>query len=314
MKLLQLWGVPYLRAPSEAEAQCAMLEKLGLVDGIVTEDSDVFVFGGKTVYKNIFDDQKYAEVYKADDAEREMGLGQNSMVALAMLLGGDYTEGVKGVGIVNGMEVVTSFGVEENLKDGLQKFRTWLDGFEPIVEAKSRKDPGAKNRTKEQKFHIKHRSARNRWSAPETFPSDNVLSAYVNPIVDKSTEKFSFSVPDMDQLVEFCTKQMGWTGEDITRSLQPVIEKLSNTTRQTRIDSFMRYEHGIKFADVRSKRLRHVLATAQQEGEGKEEKEDEKEEEEGVFEEVPVKEPSKKKQKSGKGKAKSTKRTKAKPK
>jgi len=36
--------------------------QLGLVDGVVTEDSDAFLFGARTVYKNIFSDKKFVEV------------------------------------------------------------------------------------------------------------------------------------------------------------------------------------------------------------------------------------------------------------
>ena len=262
MQLLQLFGVPYIEAPAEAEAQCVMLEKLGLVDGIVTEDSDAFVFGGQEIYKNIFDDQKYVEVYHAKDAKEEMNLTHDGLVALALLLGGDYTEGVKGVGIVNGMEVIQAFDVSKNLKEGLTRFRKWLDGFDPadVIESSN----GASESSKEHSFHKKHHSARTRWITPKNFPDPKVLTAYLNPVVDTSTERFSWGVPDLEHLLVFCNKHAGWAPDETRRLLEPVIAKVESVSmRQTRIDSFMRYEHGIKFADVRSKRLRQVLSDVQ---------------------------------------------------
>lgn len=62
-ELLQIFGIPYVIAPMEAEAQCAFLDAEKLVDGVVTDDVDVFLFGGRNVYKNIFDDRKYVETY-----------------------------------------------------------------------------------------------------------------------------------------------------------------------------------------------------------------------------------------------------------
>lgn len=58
-----MFGLPYIIAPMEAEAQCAYMELSNLVDGVVTDDSDVFLFGAQSVYKNIFDDRKYVETY-----------------------------------------------------------------------------------------------------------------------------------------------------------------------------------------------------------------------------------------------------------
>jgi hypothetical protein len=46
------------------------------------------------------------EEYRTRDVESELGLGRRELVALALLLGSDYTEGVAGVGVVNAVEVV----------------------------------------------------------------------------------------------------------------------------------------------------------------------------------------------------------------
>ncbi|KAF8815754.1 hypothetical protein BYT27DRAFT_7079063, partial [Phlegmacium glaucopus] len=37
--------VDYVVAPYEADAQLAYLERAGLVDAIITQDSDLFIFG-----------------------------------------------------------------------------------------------------------------------------------------------------------------------------------------------------------------------------------------------------------------------------
>ena len=59
---------------------------------IVTEDRDLFEFGGETIYRNMFDDRKLVEVYRAEEAMQKMSLGREQMATMAMLLGGaeDY--------------------------------------------------------------------------------------------------------------------------------------------------------------------------------------------------------------------------------
>lgn len=138
--MLRLFGIPYITAPMEAEAQCAELVALGLVEGVITDDSDVFLFGkpptgpfsfseeftpGKVrplkVFKNMFNQSKTVEVYHHTDLTRELGLDRGALVRLAYLLGSDYTEGLPGVGPVLAMELLAEFPGD----DGLFKFRDW---------------------------------------------------------------------------------------------------------------------------------------------------------------------------------------------
>lgn len=119
--MLRLFGIPYITAPMEAEAQCAELVSLGLVDGIITDDSDVFLFGGMRVYKNMFNQSKTVECFLLSDLAREFGLDRDTLVRLAYLLGSDYVEGLPGVGPVVAMELMKEFPGE----DGLHKFKDW---------------------------------------------------------------------------------------------------------------------------------------------------------------------------------------------
>lgn len=116
-----LFGIPFIIAPQEAEAECAELLSRDLVDGIVTDDSDVFLFGGHRVYRHMFNDNKVVECYLLSDLDRELGLDRQKLVQLAYLLGGDYADGLRGVGPVVGRELLAEF----DGPNGLQDFKAW---------------------------------------------------------------------------------------------------------------------------------------------------------------------------------------------
>lgn len=71
--LLKLFGIPYITAPMEAEAQCAFLEKSGHTEGTVTDDSDVWLFGANIVYKDFFDSKKFVKQFKSIDIKQRFG-------------------------------------------------------------------------------------------------------------------------------------------------------------------------------------------------------------------------------------------------
>jgi DNA excision repair protein ERCC-5 len=105
----------------EAEAQCAELARLNLVDGVITDDNDVFLFGASQCFKNLFNDAKYVECFIAADLARELSLTRERLISLAYLLGSDYTEGLPGIGPVAGMEIMANFPGPH----GLQNFKAW---------------------------------------------------------------------------------------------------------------------------------------------------------------------------------------------
>ncbi|XP_071703020.1 single-strand DNA endonuclease 1 [Rutidosis leptorrhynchoides] len=104
-------GVPCIDAIEEGEAQCALLDSESLCDGCFSIDSDIFLFGARTVYRDIcLGEGGYVVCYEMSDIENKLGLGRNSLIALAVLLGCDYTPGVRGLRPQMACEIVKSMG------------------------------------------------------------------------------------------------------------------------------------------------------------------------------------------------------------
>jgi DNA excision repair protein ERCC-5 len=211
-QLLALFGLPFITAPMEAEAQCAELVRLGLVDGVVTDDSDIFLFGGTRVYKNMFNQAKVVECYLANDLVSEFGLDRDRLISIAQLLGSDYTEGLPGVGPVTALEIISAF-------DSLTNFRDWFEAVQKGTRSKA--DDAMSDRSKFHKYTAKI-------SLPPGFPNPQVAEAYHHPEVDSDPSAFVWGVPDLNGLRAFLSHTIGWSLERTDEVLVPVIRDMNN--------------------------------------------------------------------------------------
>ena len=274
-ELLSLFGIPYVIAPQEAEAQCAWLNSEGLVDAVITDDSDAFLFGAKTIYRHVFQSKKYVEVYSADGIQHDLGIDRAKMAELALLLGSDYTEGISGVGIVNALEIVTSFpGL-----NGLKEFRDWAENqdlsdhavstpnLEETTPRRQRLINGltkpekhrkmgrvieqhlymcdkngwmecAEITSRRQSFKRGHQTMKRSWRIPDDFPSSAVLEAYEKPAVDRSREPLLWGKPNLNLLRAFCCNQFHWQHTKIDELILPVLALWKKVAQQSRIDNF----------------------------------------------------------------------------
>ncbi|XP_078612247.1 DNA excision repair protein ERCC-5-like [Branchiostoma floridae x Branchiostoma japonicum] len=242
-ELLRLFGIPYVQSPTEAEAQCAFLDQSKQTEGTITDDSDVWLFGGRQVYKNFFSQQRDMEVFKYKDVVSQLAMDRSRLINFALLTGSDYTEGIQGVGKVLAMEVLQEFPGEGIA--ALQAFRAWWDEAQ-----KQEKIP--------QETPIKAKLRKLELSPG--FPNITVVEAYLSPTVDQSKEPFAWGAPDLQSLRQFAMQRFGWTTNKTDEVLLPVmkgLKKIDDET-QSKITSFFPTEAEEK-RKIKSKRIRRVV-------------------------------------------------------
>jgi flap endonuclease-1 len=117
-QLLGLMGIPCIQAPSEGEAQAAHLAEVGLVFAAASQDYDSALFGAPRLVRNLGVTGRrklprrraYVEVRpELVDVERtirDLGISRNQLIDIAILVGTDYCEGVKGLGAKKALALV----------------------------------------------------------------------------------------------------------------------------------------------------------------------------------------------------------------
>ncbi|OCF44727.1 hypothetical protein I317_01416 [Kwoniella heveanensis CBS 569] len=142
IKALRAENVEYVVAPYEADAQLCFLEREGYVDGIITEDSDLLVFGCRQVIFKLDGNGQCVWIHRDNLATiRDFpmhGWDAQQFRRMAMLSGCDYLESIPGIGLKTAHRLLRRFNTVEKLLQHVRMEGTLLvppDYLEDFAQA-----------------------------------------------------------------------------------------------------------------------------------------------------------------------------------
>jgi flap endonuclease-1 len=131
-RLLSLIGVPYVQAPGEGEAQAAFMTSRGDVWAASSRDYDSILFRSPRVVRYLtisgrefLPSKGISRPLKPELIELSSFLGYHGitdkqLVDLAILIGTDFNEGIKGIGPKTALKLIKRHGSLETLPDDLR--------------------------------------------------------------------------------------------------------------------------------------------------------------------------------------------------
>jgi len=171
-QLLDHLKVPHHRAPAEAEAECARLQQLGIVDAVWSDDGDTLMFGATCLIGAHRVASKWSPdkitVLRAETILEDHDFDRESLVLFAMLAGGDYsTSGLPGCGPqITRLVSRKSHGIAHELcHASLQDISAWRLRLEETLAKEGR-----------------------RMQVPPTFPDMRALGHHCNPVVSTDAQ------------------------------------------------------------------------------------------------------------------------------
>ncbi|KAL9933312.1 hypothetical protein V8E36_008030 [Tilletia maclaganii] len=130
IKALRRLKVSYIVAPYEADAQLAYLEQEGIIDGIITEDSDLLVFGCQRVLFKLESDGSCIEIlqsrFTSNKAVSFVGWTIREFRQMSILSGCDYLDNINGLGLKNAHRLLRRYKTVDKVLQAVRlegKFR-----------------------------------------------------------------------------------------------------------------------------------------------------------------------------------------------
>ncbi|XP_038717789.1 flap endonuclease 1 [Tripterygium wilfordii] len=204
-RLLKLMGVPVIEAPSEAEAQCAALCKLGKVYAVASEDMDSLTFGAPRFLRHLMDpSSRKVPVMEFEVAKilEELNLTMDQFIDLCILSGCDYCDSIRGIGGQTALKLIRQHGSIENILENINK---------------------------------------ERYQIPTDWPYKEARRLFKEPVVvtDEEQLELNWSAPDEEGLITFLVNENGFNSDRVTKAVEK-IKAAKNKSSQGRLESFFK--------------------------------------------------------------------------
>ncbi|CAG7851051.1 SubName: Full=Related to DNA repair endonuclease rad2 {ECO:0000313/EMBL:CCA73914.1} [Serendipita indica DSM 11827] len=218
----------YLKAPGEAEAELAYLNRIGIIDAVLSDDVDNFLFGATLVMRNPSatlsgnknlamrnadgkQDKEHVILFSAEliKDHADIQLSHGGFILMGLLSGGDYSTGLHKCGIKTSHGLARAgFGdylIElyestppHQLQNALSEWREQLRRYLST-------DPDG---------HIGRKQKSLAKSIPDTFPPLDILESYLRPVTSETighVPNFEWAKqPSLKEIANSCEMHYEW--------------------------------------------------------------------------------------------------------
>jgi len=206
-KILDAMGTPWIQAPSEGEAQCALVCNNNDADYTGSQDYDSLLFSSPRLVRNLSITGKRKlprqqtwievkpEIIELKNVLSNLGITREQLIILGLLIGTDYNpKGIKGIGPKTALKIIK----ENETLDKILKKVEWTFDVDP----------------------------------------HKIYEFFVNPPILKKYE-IEWETPDRDKLFELMVEEHDFSKERVENALNKLME-IKREGTQSRLEDWLK--------------------------------------------------------------------------
>ena len=209
-ELLDAMGIPCVQAPGEGEAQASEMVKEGLAYAVASQDYDVLLFGAQRLVRNLSITGKRKvprqnrtvmiepEEIVLEETLKALGINQEQLITIGILVGTDFNMGVKRVGPKTALAIV-------------KEHKTFDDAIKYVVQ---------------------------KYGYTFEVEPEEVLKIFKEPRCNKNIEKPRWKRINAEAIEDILVKRHEFSPERVSSVVRTLEERLKETSAQSKLESW----------------------------------------------------------------------------